>query len=412
MRKLLRNARYLAPDLSIAEGDLLLDGDLIAQILTRGESPARPPDVDLNLEGYLIFPGLINAHDHLIEAFPGPAPTRPFAAWHEWEAHCKTSPAFRHLQRLSAADLYTLGLYRNALSGVTLVVDHFPREVRATFQGNPLVALLEHFFLAHSVSAHRLEWGQGIQEEFAQARGILPFILHVGEGTTQDLQEECESLNRLGALAENTVLVNPIGLQQAQLEVVAARRASLVWCPCSCQNVFGAHPPLQAAHQAGIRIALGTDRALSHPGLLFDDLRLARRLNQELLGGVFSDADLIRMVTSGAAEILGVGKGFGSIAPGQTANLLVFPAGEGSPFEAFFALTPGRVSMVIQRGGMVFGDEALRTASALDVGQYSECLVEDQPKILLGRPFHLLERIENKLEETVRFPFLPLFPGK
>jgi dihydroorotase-like cyclic amidohydrolase len=58
MRKLLRNARYLAPDLSIAEGDLLLDGDLIAQILTRGESPARPPDVDLNLEGYLIFPGL------------------------------------------------------------------------------------------------------------------------------------------------------------------------------------------------------------------------------------------------------------------------------------------------------------------------------------------------------------------
>lgn len=412
MRKLLRNARYLTPDLTVAEGDLLLEGELISQILARGETPGRPPDVDLNLEGYLIFPGLINAHDHLIEAFPGPTPTRTFAAWHEWEADVKASPTFRHLQRLSAADLYTLGMYRNVLSGVTLVVDHFPREVRATFQGNPLVSLLEHFFLAHSVSAHRLQWGQGIQEEFAQARGILPFILHVGEGTTQELQEECESLNRLGALGENTVLVNPIGLQPAQIEVVAARRASLIWCPCSCQNVFGAHPPLQAAHQAGIRIALGTDRALTHPGTLFDDLRLARRYNQDHLGGIFTDTDLVRMVTSRPAEILGVGKGFGAITPGQAANLLVFPASEGSPFDSFFALTPGRLSMVIHRGGMVFGDETLRNASALDVGQYSECLVEDQPKILMGRPFHLLDRIENKLEEPVRLPFLPLFPGK
>ncbi|NLI75496.1 MAG: amidohydrolase family protein [Candidatus Riflebacteria bacterium] len=412
MRKLLRRGRYLDPAQQVVEGDLLLEGDLISRILAPGEDPGQPVDAEANLEGMVVFPGLINAHDHLVETFPGPGNPSPSQNWYEWEAEVKKTPAYMAMHRLSAADLYTLGMYRNVLSGVTTVVDHFPREVSAAFQGMPLVSLLEHFFLAHSVSARRLEWGQGIQHEFAQARGILPFIVHVGEGFSQDLQEECENLNRLGALGENTVLVNPLALSGPHLEVVATRKASIVWCPASCQNVFGAQPPVGEALKLGIRLTIGADRALANPGNLLHDLREARRFAREKLGGGISDLELIRMVTQTAAEVFRIDKVCGTIAPGKKANLLVFEDTAGSPLESFFALTPGRIAMVVHQGGLVFGDEALRSICSLDNGNYSEVLVEDRPKILMGRPLHLLDRIEDKLETPPRFPFLPLFPGK
>jgi len=422
--KLLRNGRILDPQMRIAPGDLLIENDSILQIFAPGEKPTRNIDIDIDLRGYLIFPGLLNAHDHLVDSFPyespgthespdsHQSPERACQTWHEWEAEFKKSKAREQMQKLSAADLYSLGIYRNILSGVTLVSDHFPREIATTFMGMPQITLLENYFLAHSVSAQRHEWGQGIQKEFSQSRGLLPFIVHLGEGFSQELIEECENLNRLGALGENTVLINALNLGPAQIEMVASRKASVVWCPCSCAAVFRSQPPIERFLDSNIRIAIGTDRALASPGILFDNLREARRFSREKLNGRLTDEALIRMATSIPAEMLGVDKASGSLAPGKLANLLVFEDTLQNPMESFFSLKTGTIGMVLHKGGLVYGDERFRSLCTLDSSQYTEILADDRPKILMGRPFQLLDRIENKLEQVVCFPFLPLAPGK
>ncbi|HEY9069057.1 MAG TPA: amidohydrolase family protein [Candidatus Ozemobacteraceae bacterium] len=408
MYRLLDNCRILYPDETVAPGRLVLFHDTISEILPPDGKPEKPLETTIDLGGRLVFPALINAHDHLYDTFWPKFEHPGCKSWQEWEAAFQASELHRDRQTLSITDLYGLGMFRNVLSGVGLIVDHFPHEVNSAYAGRGLVSLLEHYYLAHSVSPDAPPWGQGVAEEARLARGVLPFITHCAEGFTTELREEVESLSRLGALGPNTVLVNGIGLSDTDLSQIATHKAALVFCPSSLQNRFGVVPPLRKALDLGIRIGIGTDGAVRGSVNLLDDLRLMRRWSDELLDGQLKPRDLVRMATRTAAEMFRVEKQFGSIAPGMMANFLVFEDTAGDPFESFLALTPRDISMVIHKGALVYGDEAMRRACMIDFSNFSEVTVEGRPKLLYGRPLNILERIEAKLGTARPFPFLPL----
>jgi len=183
MIKLYSNCRYLSESGEILFGNILIDKAAIIGIYNLGEKPEKNPDWEIDFEGRIVFPGLINSHDHLYDTFwPKFGKAGEYRSWFEWEGEFKNSEVYRQKQLLSVADLYYLGMYRNVFSGVTLVVDHFPREISKNFTEQPLVNLLENYCLAHSISSQSLEWGEGIREEFKNSKGIFPFVLHCGEG--------------------------------------------------------------------------------------------------------------------------------------------------------------------------------------------------------------------------------------
>lgn len=405
---LLDNCRIMMPDETVVPGRIVIFQDTIAAILPADGLPEKPIETTIDLSGRVVFPALINSHDHLYDTFWPSFGDHPYRSWYEWEQDFEASELHRERQALSITDLYGLGMFKNVLSGVGLIVDHFPHEVNSTYMGRGLVTLLEHYYLAHSISEHAPAWGHGAAEEFRQSRGILPFITHCCEGFTPEIHDEIESLKRIGALGPNTVLVNAIGLNDADLELVAASRSALVFCPGSLQRRFGVIPPLRKALDLGIDITIGSDGAASGSLNLLEDLRLLRKWSDEQLDGRLTARDIVRLVTRTAANIFRIDKQYGSIAPGKIANLLIFDDVKGDPFESFLALTPANISMVIHKGALVYGDESLRRACMIDFANFSEVVVAGRPKLLYGRLLNILERVEAKLGAPRQFPFLPV----
>ncbi len=408
MLKLLDNCRYLGPDFELHEGRILVEDALIAAVLAPGQAPATPPNLVLDLEGRLVFPGLINAHDHLYGTFHPKSVNGPYRNWFEWEQDYKTSPVYKQKQQLSIADLYALGMYRNLMSGCTVVMDHFPHEVNNTFYGRPSISLVEQYTLAHSVSSRRLDWGKGISEEFALAKGGKPFVLHIEEGFDQEIQEEVENLNRMGGLAENTVLVHGISLNDMDIELIARVGAKIVWCPASNMAMYQTTAPLARLLDAGILVTLGTDSPMTGSLNLFEELRFAYLWSQENLRGRLVARDLLAMVTIKAAQALGLAATHGAIEVGKRADVVVFKDRRSDYWASFMDLTPKDLDMVIHDGVLVYGDEIFRSICPVDFDSFSEVLVDGRPKVVWGKPLELLERIEYKLGQPKQFPFMPV----
>lgn len=404
----LQNGRVLQADGDLATKDILILGDSILDIIDPGTKPGKIPDISVDLEERLVFSGLINSHDHLVDSFWPAITGGPFATWQAWEKARLDSPQHQLMKSLSIADLYALGMYRNVLSGVTLVVEHFPLEVVQTFLNKPLISIFEHFFPIHSMSSERLAWGRDPAEEFRQSRGVLPFLLHAGEGTATESHAEFQAMERQGLLSPYTILMNGPNIDEADFEVIGLSGAKFVWCPISARQNYGHQPDLASLHKHAIPMALGTDSAISGSLNLLEDLRAARSFIRDHHPGLISDIELVHMVTTHPASFLRQEQRLGQISAGKTANLIIFPDSKNDHLESFFALRPEDFSLVIHNGRLVYGEEVFRSACSLDISHYSEVLVAGRPKILHGKILQLLDRIEHKLEHKPDLAFLPV----
>jgi 5-methylthioadenosine/S-adenosylhomocysteine deaminase len=130
----------------------------------------------------------------------------------------------------------------------------------------------------YTVSEDSLRW----IAELAGESGV-PVHIHLSE-TSQEVQDcvaahdlrPAEYLDRLGLLGERTLLAHGVWLDPAELDLVAARGATVVTNPAANMKLaVGAVFPYPAAREAGVAVALGTDGAGSNDSLdLLADLKL------------------------------------------------------------------------------------------------------------------------------------------
>lgn len=409
MFKLFKNAKVLQPDFSIKKTNILIRDESIYEIYDEGVSPDKPYDSEIDLDGHYLFPGLINSHDHLIDTCWKKLGKTPANTWLEWHNSVHASYDYKLMQRLSVADLYTLGIYKNTLSGVTTVIDHFPSEVSGTFMEHSMITVQDHIYVAHSVSDDRLEWCGNLSDQYKRTGGILPFITHVGEGNTEELKDEPESLNRMGALASNTVLASGVFLDEESLQLIATKKASMIWLPSASENVYGRQPNVKLIMELGIPLTIGTDSSNTGSSNLFGEFKIAKKYSENYCNNSITNQKLLEMTTIGAAKIFGIDKAVGSIAIGKMANLIAFEEEYGKdPFEQFINLKPEDFTMVVHKGRMIYGNSDFRRIPTIDFGKYSEIRVRNNSKLLYGRPIQLLERIRHKLDEDIVFPFLDI----
>jgi cytosine/adenosine deaminase-related metal-dependent hydrolase len=124
----------------------------------------------------------------------------------------------------------------------------------------------------------------------------------------------------IGLLEYPTLLAHVNYCDDDELDILAAGRASVVYCPRT--HAFFGHPPHRWRQmlKRGLNVAVGTDSCASSPDLnLVDDLRLLHQIAPEI-----DPLELWPMVTTRAAAALGYADA-GSLAVDNHADAAVFP---------------------------------------------------------------------------------------
>ena len=341
---------------------------------------AHPGTVVHDYGDAVILPGLVNAHTHLeLSHFTPPPRAGSFV---DWLGKVMTSAPAAD----STADAVRAGIAESLRFGVTLVGDisREPRAARHALAESSLAAVSfgEVVGMAgrRGQLPSRLEratdpgsTGQRVRRGisphapysvdahgyyrclFDARQGELPLTTHLAESADEEtfLAEHAgpfrQLWDRIGAWNESpdpfpggpvryarslglldytkTLLAHVNYCDDGELSLLAAGRASVVYCPRT--HAFFRHPPHRWRDMlaAGVNVGVGTDSRASSPDLnLVDDLRLMHRLAPEVAPGA-----LWEMATVRGARALGMSSGWGTLAKGKFADCVVFPATTDDP---------------------------------------------------------------------------------
>ncbi len=304
-------------------------------------------DVVVDLQGALVLPGLINAHDHLeLNNFPRLKWRDQYANVREWiedfQPRFRTDPALSVPMSASLSDRLFQGGIKNLLGGATTVCHH-----------NPLYRSLRHGFPVKVVKRYRYSHslfvdGEKVKHAHTRTPASWPWIIHAAEGTDASAHVEFGQLDRWGCIGPNTVLVHGVGLSRAEMSALVTRGGGLVWCPSSNDYLLGATADvsLPASHR---RLALGTDSRLSGERDLMAELRYAATRHH------MSAENLLRMVTVDAASLLKL-SGAGELRIGAPADLIILPAGQREPLAGLLTGERSNIRLVLLEGRALVGD--------------------------------------------------------
>lgn len=337
-------ARIVEDGLATERTLLLADGLVVESIA------AGVPRYAADLSGHLVFPALVNAHDHLqLNAFARPEGIGTKANSYDWIDAFRPrldEPAVKAVRKISSATRAWHGGLKNLLSGALLVAHHDPWEEVFDAPDFP-VEVLSAFGWSHSIGLAG-RYGPSVNESFAATIPAEPWFIHLAEGVDAVAASELSRLEELGAFGPNGVFVHGLGLSPADVARVVERGAGVVWCPSSNLFMFGRtlDPALLAANGA---LALGTDSRLTGAFDLLSELRTAAA------HGALSAPDVLRLATSSAARLLRV-PGAGGLAPSQRADLVVLCDPGGDPSSALLTATRADLRAVIRRGAPVLAD--------------------------------------------------------
>ena len=352
----------------------------------------------IDLRDHLIFPGLVNAHDHLhLNTIPRLPQDEPFPNSYAWISAFQNyfaDPRVVAAVAVAKPLRYAQGGLKNLLAGITTVAHHDPWH--AALDQSPFpVRLLRDFGWSHSLGLGIGDWGLGIGgsqspvrspqslprygpsvvESFAATPASQPWIIHLAEGTDAIAAAELAWLDRLGCLAANTVLVHGAGLTAPDIKRVIERNAAVIWCPSSNLSMLGHTLDPRRLFDAG-RLALGSDSRLSGARDLLDELRVAAAHSD------LAPRELLRLVTSAARGILRL-PDVGGLDTGQRADLLILRDMGGEPYQHLVDIRRKDICAVVRDGVPLIADPGFADWFAAGHVETVPVLLDYQPKLLV-----------------------------
>jgi len=208
------------------------------------------------------------------------------------------------------------------------------------------------------------------------------FLLHLAEGVDESARKHFLSLQfqpGQWAIAESLAGIHCTGLKADDFDVMASKRASMVWSPLSNLLLYGGTADVASAKKSGVRIGLGSDWSPSGSKNLLGELKVAH-LYSQANGGIFSDQEIVALATRNAAAILGWDKFLGSIEPGKRADLLVIDGRSRDAYGALIKAKENSVRLVVINGIPRCGTPDLMTA--LGVGKVESLTVGREKRAL------------------------------
>jgi cytosine/adenosine deaminase-related metal-dependent hydrolase len=301
------------------------------------DQPPRRGETVLDLAGRAIYPGLINAHDHLeLNHFPRSKFREVYANAHQWSLDFSPrlhEEPYYSLRTLPLAVRCHAGIDKNLRSGVTMVAHHNP--LHRPLRHADIRVLLDYGW------AHSMYNEPNISESYRRTPRNTPWMIHLAEGTDETAAAELDELSRLGCLQSNTVMIHGVGLSETDRNRAIKAGAGLVWCPSSNHYLLGQTASVAEFATAGL-LALGSDSRLTADGDLLDELRAAHATGQ------ITPLQLFRAVTIDAARLLRL-PDMGALLPGYQPDFFIAPASD-DPYLSLINLRPDDIEAVYVRG--------------------------------------------------------------
>lgn len=234
----------------------------------------------VDLEGYTIFPALINAHDHLeLNHFPRTKFRDRYDNAHQWgedvSARLDEEP-YKSLRAYPLKDRCFIGGLKNLLCGALTVAHHNPPH-NCLFMSDFPVRVLRKYGRAHSL---HFSSEDEIVRSYRATPPDVPWFIHLAEGTDEIAAGEYHRLKALGCIGKNTVIVHGVGMTDDDIADAAPCVRGLVICPTTNAYLLAASPNVGAWVEAGGMLFVGSDSRLTADGDLLDEIALMRDIGR------------------------------------------------------------------------------------------------------------------------------------
>ena len=358
------------------EGAMAIHDGKIAALGTTKEILARYEAGDeLDLRDHIVFPGLINNHNHLFQvATKGLGEDMPVQDWVE----VVTAPTAIHIRPEEMYIFCLAGCLEAIHCGVTTVVDMSYRAQHYEMHENNIRAMLdsglrgryttiisdfgeEYGVLPELISPYnwfidqytRLQaqypatdrmavwlaigapWtitdkGLAATIEYANATRT-PITMHINEnGVDNQISQERHGMNmvpyleQVGFLRSDLLAVHNVVTDQADIDLYVKHDVKISYNPISNMYLGSGIAPMVEMYKAGLKIGIGTDGAGSNNALdMLESMKVAALLQKVAAqdASVIHAQTILDWATRDAASSIWLEDEIGSLEPGKRADL-------------------------------------------------------------------------------------------
>jgi len=368
--------------------DILIEKERIYAVSEHDDSSAGISGAPvLKFSNAIVFPGLINSHDHLsFNSFPQLG-NRIYNNYVEWgdDIHKQNKDTINEVLKIPEQLRIQWGIYKNLLNGITTVVNHGPALSKIE---DSLINIFQQSHAIHSIQLDK-KWKYRLNLPFIKN---LPIAIHIGEGTDKSAQDEISTLIKWNLFKRALIGIHAVAMNEEQ----AANFKAIVWCPDSNYFLLGRTAEIdKLKHQA--KILFGTDSTVSSQWNLWDHLRLAKQQNR------MTDNELLDTISKTPADVWPM-PGIGSITKNYFADIVIGEVKSDSKgMDAFFSLNPENILMVIHKGAIRLFDEGLYnqvSTSGMSVHNFYKVFVNGRCKYIFGNLPELIRSIKAYYPEA------------
>jgi 5-methylthioadenosine/S-adenosylhomocysteine deaminase len=365
--RIVLRGRVVTPTGVLAAGEVLMQAGLLSCVAASCASRAGYAGATVIETRGIIYPGLVNTHDHPQYDFLPPwTPPTLYGNSDQWQgatAYRAVTEPLRTNEAMHTCAMLKWGELRAIVSGTTSVQGALNR-VCAT---RTLARNVEYGTDFGGVDTHRTNT-LGIASVTAAAAvtlraaidggSVSAYILHLSEGVNEAAWREWGMLTSRDLLVPQLTVIHGTALGREEFGAMASVGARLIWSPRSNLVLYGRTTDVGAALDAGVLVALAPDWTPTGSPNLLVEMRYAREVSRAALGNRLTSRDLFEMATARAAQAIARPQ-VGALVEGRYADVMVIPDRGCDAYDSILDAPVADVRLVVIGGRPMYGDAAL-----------------------------------------------------